>query len=336
MRFGVALLAAAFAAVWVPHAAFAHVGATLPVATDFTAHVTGLDPPVPGIAAKIVDGDQTLWLRVPASADVLVPGTLGEPLLRFDPRGVWLNLRSITAQADRIDRFDLRTSPNPKAAPLWHRVATGHAYEWHEHRLHLLEPLARGRQSAGTVGPWSVPLVVDGRRALLHGVLDYRPPGRTWAWIGLAVVAALLSAVSTARSTAILVGTALVVTLLAWALRIGRELYGRPNVPVAGDVEIAATCLVGVALLYGLLRPDESARVFTAFLVGFGGIYQGLTMLPVLTHSIALSVLPTIFARVAVALVLGSGAGVLVATTFGHLRERGEGVALLPAAQGSQ
>ncbi len=248
---------AGLAAAAMPQVASAHVGKTLPVATNFTARVTGFTPAAPAFDAKVVDGDQTLWLRVPGTVVVTVPGTLGEPLLRFDRRGVWLNLRSLTAQADRIDRFDLRPSANPNAPPLWHRVTSGHAYAWHEHRLHVLEPLARGRSSAGTVGPWSVPLIADGRRLRVHGVLDFQPPGRTWAWIGLAVAAALAAGLVAARSSAILVALGFTVTALTWALRVGRELYGRPDVPIVGDVEIALTCAVGVALA---LRPHAPLR----------------------------------------------------------------------------
>ena len=311
--------------VWaaaMPGLASAHVGKTLPVATDFTARIAGFAPAPHGLEAKVVDGDQTLWLRAPASSTVVVPGTLGEPLLRFDPRGVWLNLRSVTAQADGIDRFDLRPSANPRAQPLWHRVTTGHAYAWHEHRLHILQPLANGRRTAGTVGPWSIPLVADGRALRLHGELDYRPPGRTWAWLGLTVLAALASAAAGLRSGPALAGLAVVVTLLTWAIRVGRGLYGRPGVPVLGYAGVALTCAVGVALLYGLVNRSEGTRAFTAFLAGFGALYEGLTMLPLLTHAIALSVLPSMFARVAEIVVLGAGSGVLVASTFGHLRVR--------------
>jgi hypothetical protein len=306
----------AVAAAALPGLASAHVGRTLPVATNFTVRVAGS---IPGLQAKVVDGDQTLWLRVPASTVAVVPGTLGEPLLRFDRGGVWLNLRSPTAQSDGIDRTDLRPLVGARTKPLWHRLTSGHAYAWHEHRLHVLEPLARGRTSAGPVGPWSVPVVVAGRRLAVQGMLDFRPPGRGWLRIGLAAVLALAASFAAARSTPLTVGLALVAVPLVWAIRVGRELYGRPNVPVVGWVEVAITCLVGAALLYGLVSREEGTRVVAAFLAGFGALYEGLTMLPVLTHAIALSALPSGFVRVAEVLVLGAGIGALVGSALGHM-----------------
>jgi len=313
-----AVIAAIAIAAALPGVASAHVGRTLPVATDFTARILAVTP---GLHAVVVDGDQSLWLRVPAASTATVPGTLGEPLLRFDPGGVWLNLRSPTAQADGIDRFALRPAASPTAPPLWHRVTSGHAYRWHEHRLHLLEPLAHGRDTAGALGPWAVPVVVDGRRGGVRGVLDYTPPGAGWAWLGGAIALAVAAAVAATRWPQALTGLAIAATALAWALRIGRELYGRPSVGAVGYGGVALTCAIGAALLYGLTRRDTSVRRFTAFLVGFCALYEGLTMLPLLTHSIALSALPTRAARVLEVFLLAGGIGTLVGSIFGAVRE---------------
>ncbi len=62
MRLALVLCAVAVAGL-MPGVASAHVGRTLPVATNFLARVTGS---VPGVQAKALDGDQTLWLRAPA------------------------------------------------------------------------------------------------------------------------------------------------------------------------------------------------------------------------------------------------------------------------------
>jgi hypothetical protein len=307
----VGVLAAAAAT---PGVAMAHVGKTLPVATDFTARIT---TSVPGMTAKVVDGDQSLWVRAPATATVAVPGILGEPLLRFDARGVWLNLRSPTAQSDRIDRTELRPSASGRP-PLWHRVTRSHAYLWHEHRLHALEPVAR---AAGSAGPWSVPFVVDGHPRSLRGVLDYTAPGPIWAWIVITVAFALAAVVRAVRSPATVVGLAVAATAAVWAIRLGRELYGRPGIPVVGWIEIAVTCLVGAAFLVGLTRRDAGTRISTAFFVGFGALYEGLTMLPLLTHAIALNAVPSTAARILEVGVVAAGAGTLAGSIFGRLFE---------------
>jgi len=324
--------AAVAATLALPAAASAHAGTSAPVATNFDARIVGFQPPAGALEAKVVDGDRELWLRVPAATTVVVPGVLGEPVLRFDAKGVWVNLRSLTAQSDRIDRFDLRPSANARARPLWHRLTGGHAYAWHEHRLHVLEPLAHGRTDAATLGPWSVPLLVDGRRHTLNGVLEFRPPGPGWAWLALAcALAAGTSAAAVllrgGRQLAVVLGLA--ATLLIWAVRVGRELYGRPTVGTGGYLGVALTSAVGVALLAGLVHTDRDVRLFTAFIAGFGSLYEGLTMLPVLTHATALSVLPSAVARVAVMLILGLGTGALVGSTTRGVRER------VPAVRGA-
>jgi hypothetical protein len=308
-----ALFVLVLAALAAPGVASAH-GRAAPVATNFEARITSHD----AVAAKVVDGDQMLWLRANPGQTVLVPGAAGEPLLRFDPRGVFVNLRSLTAQADRIDRFDLR--PLANAQPLWRRLTRGRAFAWHEHRLHALEPLARGRSSPARLGSWSVPLVVDGRRRVLAGVLDYRPPGRTWLWLSLTCGLALAASAAALRSGRTAVALALAATPVIWAVRIARELYGRPGVGVVGYLEVIGTSAVGVWILYGLLSRTGEVRVFTALLTGLGGLYQGLTMLSVLTHAIALTLLPTTIARVLVLACLGLGAGALVGGAREQLR----------------
>ncbi|MGN6800146.1 MAG: hypothetical protein ACTHKS_18575 [Gaiellaceae bacterium] len=308
------------AALLLPGVAFAHAGKRAPVATNFEAKIEGVRPAPRMIeASKVVDGDRGLWLRVAPTAVVTIPGAIGEPLLRFEPRGVFVNVRSLTARSDGIDRFDLRPDPNPNAAPRWHRLTPGHAYLWHEHRLHALEPLARGHRGS-TLGNWSVPLIVDGRRHALHGSLVYRPPGAIWPWLILAGVLAAAQVLAPASS----VTAARAAALLIWLVRVGRELYGRPSVSWAAELDIVFTSLVGVAFFAGLLHRDASVRMFTTFLLAFGCLYEAWTMFPVLTHAVALTVLPTRAVQAAVAAIIGLGAGMLVLTLREQIGARTE------------
>jgi hypothetical protein len=316
VRLAIVLMTVGIATALVPSVASAHVGKTLPVATNFTARILHS---VRGLHAKVVDGDQTLWLRVPPSTTVDVPGMLGEPLLRFDPRGVWLNLRSPTAQSDGIDRFDLEPTASG-VPPKWHRVAGGHSYTWHEHRLHLLEPLARGRGAAGALGPWAIPVVDGTRRLRLSGVLEYSPPGPVWAWIAVPLVLAAAAAGAALRWSWAPLALALAATPLVWAIRIGRELYGRPAVGVVGYLQIALTSAIGIVLVAGLLRRNRGVRTLTAFLVGAGALYEALTMLPLLTHAIALNAIPTLAARTIEALIVVTAVGTLIGVVLSDLR----------------
>jgi hypothetical protein len=306
-RRSAALVTAVAATLAAPALASAHVGKSAPVATDFHARITH---PVAGVTARVVDGDQTLWLDAGRHA-VQVPGIEGEPLLRFDTRGVWVNLRSLTAQTDRIDRYDLRPDPSPRAAPLWRKLTSGHTYGWHEHRLHLLEPLAKGVHSRKMLGTWTIPVLVDGHRASLAGVLDYQPPPPALAWFGAAALLAAAGALASWRSRRATIVLALAAVPIVWTLRVGRELYGRPTVGTVGWLEVALTCLIGTALLYRLFHRDSAIRVFVAFLTAFGALYQTLTMYPVLTRATALTLLPTPAARIGVVLALALGAATL-------------------------
>ena len=63
MKLALVLSAVAVAGL-MPGVASAHVGRTLPVATNFLARITGS---VSGVRTTVLDGDQTLWLRAPAA-----------------------------------------------------------------------------------------------------------------------------------------------------------------------------------------------------------------------------------------------------------------------------
>ncbi|HEU5211225.1 MAG TPA: hypothetical protein VFU10_00485 [Gaiellaceae bacterium] len=316
----VAVVFAVLAALVVPGTAAAHVVRGAPVATDFSARIRGLVPPADAVRAVVVDGDRQLSLTVAPSAQVAIPGALGEPLLRFTPAGVFVNRRSLTAQSDRVAPGALRPVANPQAPPLWHRLTTGHTYRWHEHRLHALEPLAARRASEAELGRWAVPLLIDGRRHALIGTLRYRPPGATWAWIGgacgLAILVCALVAAARPAWQGATVAVAVAAVVLTGTIRIARELYGRPDLAASNFLAIAFTTAVGAALLWALLRGPGGVPLFTACLVGIGSLFQGIAFAPMVTHGYALTVLPTAAARAGVTSILGLGAGLLAVTLW--------------------
>ena len=62
-----------------PATASAHVNRTPPAATDYLARISYLPA---GLDARIVDGDQAIWMRAAPSMTVIVTGLRGEPYRR--------------------------------------------------------------------------------------------------------------------------------------------------------------------------------------------------------------------------------------------------------------
>jgi len=154
-------------------------------------------------------------------------------MLLFDRNGVFVNVRSLTAAADRIGHFRLSRDLNPHASPAWQRLTGGHSFLWHDHRLHALEPLAKGDARRTVIGRWSIPLSIDGRPRPLEGELTYIPPRPLWPWLlvagALAAGVWLGLAVSESPAVGSTIGAALVVTVVVWAIRIGRESRRAPR-----------------------------------------------------------------------------------------------------------
>ena len=98
---GVACCSSCLASLSVPASAAAHLKSGT-LSTDFEARVGALRPAAPGVAARVLDGDQRLELRVEPGSVVVVLGLLGEPFLRFSPSGVEANVASPTASSTRV------------------------------------------------------------------------------------------------------------------------------------------------------------------------------------------------------------------------------------------
>jgi hypothetical protein len=316
------------AALLFPATALAH-GRNAPVATSFRAKVDRV-PAGASLEAKVVDGDRKLWLRVPSSSTLIVLGFRREPYIRFDPAGVELNLRSPTTYLNQPRAQYAPRGTSASAPPDWKRVTRGHAYSWHENRLHALERLVHGGD-ARVVGRWSVPIEVGGRARVIAGTLSYAPGPSRWVWplVVIAVFAGALAVAARRRGTTEVV---LSVAALAAALvaRLGRELYGRPSVPATSFLVVAVSSLLALVLLRALLTGRGERRQLVALVIGGLALYQGLTLAPTLTKGNVLAALPANVERVAVATALACAVATLAVGMFAEAFERVRHIARTP------
>jgi hypothetical protein len=310
------LIAAIALAALAPARALAHAGLSAPVATSYLAEVAQTPP---GIEAKVVDGDQRLWLRAAPSLTVVVTGLRGEPYLRFMPSGVWENQNSPTTYLNKPRPQVPPRGAVPSAPPRWKLISTSHTYQWHEDRLHSLAATARSG-AARFIGTWSVPLTVDGKAARITGGLSYKPnPSILWFWplIVLAVCCGLLLRLKSPRLDGVMALVLSVTTLLAIIVaRAGRGLYGRPDISTGAVIEFAvyaALAIAGLCLLAFPRRRDTGVAI--AAVVGFA---VGVGLIPVLTRGFVLSALPDTLQRVAVSLTLAGCVSCLLVLVLGQ------------------
>ncbi|GAA1652137.1 Dyp-type peroxidase [Catellatospora bangladeshensis] len=297
-------------------------------ATNFATTLSGLSPAVPGVALSVVENGSRLQLRNTTKTEVVVRGYSEEPYARIGPDGVWLNDSSPATylNADRFGSTRVPADADPAAAPRWRKVSDEPVHRWHDHRTHwmlttLPIAVAADPTAPHRISEWRVDLDHDGKVLTATGSLDWVPGPSPTPWYLLAALCALL-----------VVGA----VFTRWAHRLVAAALGAL---IAADVvHAAAVALVTkgnvaerlgaflgegmTALLlwpFGIAAAVLIARraTFLAFVgMGVGGLLASTMALddaPVWWRSSAPSALSADLNRATVALIVGLGAGLLLA-----------------------
>jgi hypothetical protein len=291
-----------------PAMAAAH-GPVDPAASAYLAKV-GHTPA--GIEAKAIDGDQRMWMRVSGPALVVVLDYQGAPYLRFSHGRVEVNVNSAMYYLNQVP---VETPPPGTGAhtPVrWRPVATGGTYGWHDGRLHALASTALA-PGATDVGRWTVPLSVNGARAVVSGeLLHAGAPSIVWFWPILVALACVFAGLRVRRPALDLrLGRGLaLVALAAFVLAgLGQQLHGRPDVSIGQLIVLAL--VVGFAA-WALQRVARRRHGWiTLFLIAVAAIWEGASLIAVLLDGFVLLALPAFVARAAVVTCLASGAALV-------------------------
>lgn len=293
------VLAALVVLVWLgsPAPADAHLRSGT-VAVDYQASISSADSVA--YSAQIFVSDRALSLHVRAGHTVVLLGYLGEPVFRLNAAGLWVNAASPTAMV-------LRLAPSSRhgvaAGPIWKLRPGQHTVIWPDART---QSLPAGVQR----GTWHVPLVVDGRHAILQGLLRRFPAPAWWPWV-LTLALLMLMAWLPVRlrrrdlvdamtaAAAAVVACAAITIVVAFAL----DAYASPGTWIEAVNTIA--CIgVGVGVL--AIGPPRW-RAAAAAGIGFLGLAVGLLEGAVFLHPIVLSVLPSAAVRILDVVAIGAG-----------------------------
>jgi hypothetical protein len=274
------------------------------MSTDFQARVGSLRPAARGVDARVLNGDQRLELRVAPTHVVTVLGLLGEPFLRFSPRGVEANRASPTAgSAGVIGARDAVTSSRVH----WRRISRGHVLTWHENRLRPVPDVRTRSQRPHQVGIWAIPLIVDGRRTTLSGGEWYASGPSPWPWlaIGALVVAAAVVAGRRLRERAQgLIASALLVTALAGLMASWSGVILVDHATPAAELFAAAFATVAAAFLFAGIaaaRGDRQRQLGVMALIGAFAATFAVPLITIFEHGFVFSALPGTAARLAAA-----------------------------------
>jgi len=189
------LLAVLCALVAVPVAG-AHLGGP----KGFKSTVTSYTPATKGIQAIMLGGDDRLVVHNNTGETLIIKGYSGEPYLRFSKDAVYQNDRSpaVFLNSDRYANVQVPPTVSAKAKPQWEKMLPGHAFTWHDHRVHWMSPIlppAVQKDPGKThyIFNWTIPAELNGKPLTIHGTLNYVPPATSSSprWWLLAVLVTL-------------------------------------------------------------------------------------------------------------------------------------------------
>jgi hypothetical protein len=329
LRLAAACAAGVLAVLVTGAPAAAHSGETA-TSTAYHSRLVSVSPSVSGARLELVRHGTHVQVTRSGAREVVVLGYQGEPYLKLTADGVYASATSATSYVNEI--LDPRTRPAGSAASgsgasgsgaLWHRIATGPQYRWHDHRTHwigtALPPAAQADPAhEHRITNWTIGLEVDGRSVTAAGTLDYLPPPEPslW-WAAILVAAAAVGLLGRwPRALGVLLGLA---GLAALAEGIGRSLdYGDAGWAILGGLfgrdtygTLTALGAVAAGVVAVLRRP---AGEFALALAGVClAVLAGVTRADVFAVGGAPVPWNPLFSRLAVAAALAIGAGVTVA-----------------------
>jgi hypothetical protein len=311
MRRAVLAVAAAWLVAAAPASAHLRSGT---VAVDY--RVSLASSVTPAYAAQIYQSDHGLALTIRPGHTVVMLGYLNEPVVRLDPTGLSVNAASPTALAMHLIA---KREGVDAATPHWHVKHGRRTVVWHDARI---QALPAGVQR----GAWSVPLIVDGRTAALHGELRRLPTPSPWiwltvlvAWLSVSAIPLLRRGADRIRAGAVRLAAGAAAASVVAALAFALDPYASPGTWIVG-LDATAFLVVGLLVIWRGPRELHSAA---AIWVGLVSTAVALIDGAVFLHPIVLAVLPGTVMRLLVVTALGAGLGAAVfgSTQFGQIAE---------------
>jgi uncharacterized membrane protein YgcG len=179
---------------------------------QYRSNITAISPDVPGLSLQVLEFADRILLINHTGRTVTIYGYEGEPYARVLPNGTAeQNVRSPATYLNTNFYADVTVPPSASAKdpPRWEVVDRTGQFEWHDHRIHWMRPVAppqvKDRSRRTLIFDWKVPIAVGTDRGAIDGQLFWTPES------------------SKAPLVAIIIGAAIVLGGLLFALFVRRR-----------------------------------------------------------------------------------------------------------------
>ena len=148
----------------------------------------------PASSAKVVDGDQRMWLNASRVDRVVVFDYRGAPYLLFTPGGVAVNRNSAMYYLNQTPAQNPPAGPGPATPPSWQAVTSARQYSWHDGRLHALAAVALLPGNPSSEPGGSRCRSTGAARRSRGGLWHADDPSLVWFWPIVVILACALAA----------------------------------------------------------------------------------------------------------------------------------------------
>ncbi len=147
----------------------------------YHSRITAIKPPVPGLEARIIGGDERIEMTYTGRVPLVIEGTQGEPMIRLSTAGVEVNTRSpsVYLSSARYAELGVPAEADAAAAPRWQLLDSPGSFAWYEHRSHWMQsdrpPIVGDGSEPVTIFHWNVQAQLGSQPVTVIGVLDWIP-----------------------------------------------------------------------------------------------------------------------------------------------------------------
>ncbi|HUA10921.1 MAG TPA: hypothetical protein VMA83_02850 [Solirubrobacteraceae bacterium] len=167
--------------------------------------ITAVEPKVPGLSLQVLEFADRILLTNHTGRTVTVYGYEHEPYAQVLANGtVRFNTNSPAFYLNQnfYGNVSVPSYATPHAKAHWVTVDKTGELEWHDHRIHWMEPTVppqvKNQAKRTKIFNWRVPITVGGQPAQIRGVLYWAPEQDSTAPIGayIALAAIVLASIA--------------------------------------------------------------------------------------------------------------------------------------------